>query len=640
VSVETNGVAAHFPRVLPFAHDGFGQDDEWVAANFTNATEILAMGYPQWVDAQVGEGLTNGLYKFTATVPDDPLETTCITVGALSVAVTNSGEYVFLLGKGINYPLSVYPENATNIVYTAVDDVQMLRTAPWTQLRGGSSGCWSTDSGTLEMSVPVFPLVPGSEPAHIVWTPTLGVSPGTWQPGPLDCTRTFTAVLADAPWFMPSPSFAWSSVGEAPVSIGEPVSESTVMTCTFPAAYGKNVQMLLDVEVGPIHLQSVFSELVENFDEGDSESEYLGDVGPSLLVDASPSVVFFEKGVGNTTSAGFACRYNVESAGTFTLGMSNGECMVRDSEWNLVQNGYTWRIEGAGSGAKHFSVYSPECSSSPSGTVFTVTFTPDEESGTMTDAVSVTYVAVSVVAKAKWPNNQIRKTLGVFEDAYIYMSPMVQNLTLSGEGAIAGNGSWCYDYTAPSNATTDIIRNSDGTEVCSLDIIAPSGYEAFLTQVVDHASHVCEAGSFELNFKLDLLPKTVSFANIEVMEQGMTSTNATGYFSEAAHTNLLLHSHLQGAWRWYEIGSIDNDAGGDKVGVLELSQPWNAGGFMTWPIPNVYRQKGGSWISEPFCNTDQGVTLEPNGTVWVEKFNYIESCTTNRQFNGWIRTGQ
>ena len=62
VSVTTNGVAAFLPRTLPFLHSGFGQDDEWVTANFTNATEILAVGYPQWVDAQVGEGLTNGLH--------------------------------------------------------------------------------------------------------------------------------------------------------------------------------------------------------------------------------------------------------------------------------------------------------------------------------------------------------------------------------------------------------------------------------------------------------------------------------------------------------------------------------------------------------------------------------------------------
>ena len=107
VSVTTNGVAAYLPRELPFPHDGFGQDAEWVTANFTNATEILAIGYPQWVNAQVGEGLTNGLYKFTVTIPDDPPETVQLVVGDLSVAVTNAGEYVFLLEKGIDYEYGI-----------------------------------------------------------------------------------------------------------------------------------------------------------------------------------------------------------------------------------------------------------------------------------------------------------------------------------------------------------------------------------------------------------------------------------------------------------------------------------------------------------------------------------------------------
>ena len=88
-------------RELPFAHVGFGQDAEWVAASFTNATEILAMGYTQWVDAQVGSGLENGLYKLTATLAEDPPETTWLTVGDYSVAVTNDGEYAFLLEKGV-----------------------------------------------------------------------------------------------------------------------------------------------------------------------------------------------------------------------------------------------------------------------------------------------------------------------------------------------------------------------------------------------------------------------------------------------------------------------------------------------------------------------------------------------------------
>ena len=280
------------------------------------------------------------------------------------------------------------------------------------------------------------------------------------------------------------------------------------------------------------------------------------------------------------------------------------------------------------------------CSSSPSGTVFTVTFTPDEGAGSMSGTTSVTFVEVATVAKVRWPNDRSRRTLGVCEEVYIYLLPMVQSLSLSCKGTISGNGSWGYDYTAPSNAETDVIRTIDGTQVCSFDVIAPSGYESVLTQVVDRATHEREAGSFEMLFKLALLPKSVSFSNIEVMEQGMAAANAVGYFSEIAHTNLLEHSHVQGAWRWVGVGVGDNEVGGDTVGVMELFPPWGSGGFLSWPIPNVYRRKGETCISEPFCNTDQSVTLEPNGTVWLEKFNRIESCTTNRHFNGWIRTNQ
>ena len=116
ILVATNGIERFIPRQLPFEHNGFGQDSEWVAANFTNASEILSVGYSEWVDDQVGVNLTNGLYKLTVTVPEKPLETTQLNVGDYSVAVTNAGEYVFLLEKGVNYPLSFYGD-MDNLVY-------------------------------------------------------------------------------------------------------------------------------------------------------------------------------------------------------------------------------------------------------------------------------------------------------------------------------------------------------------------------------------------------------------------------------------------------------------------------------------------------------------------------------------------
>ena len=106
-TVTANGVSATLPRELPFAHDGFGQDAEWVQANFTNAAEILAAGYPQWVDAQIGA--SPWLYRFSVVFADDPPEATLLEVGDVTVAVTNAGEYVFLLEKEIDHAIRTFP---------------------------------------------------------------------------------------------------------------------------------------------------------------------------------------------------------------------------------------------------------------------------------------------------------------------------------------------------------------------------------------------------------------------------------------------------------------------------------------------------------------------------------------------------
>jgi len=258
VSIATNGVAALLPRTLPFPHSGFGQDDEWVEANFTNATEILTVGYPQWVNDQVGDGLTNGLYKLSVTVADDPPETTFLSVGDLSVAVTNAGEYVFLLGKCIDYPLAVFPETATNFVYAAVDDIPSLRSLPMRGMRGGlNDGRWTRDEGRLELIVPIYPLVPFSPSSHIVWTSNLSVSPENWQPSELNDSETFTAILSDVPCFVSS-TLSWNTSDPSIVSISTSVAQSTQMTAHYPAADTQQVSLSLEVDVGACTLHSYY----------------------------------------------------------------------------------------------------------------------------------------------------------------------------------------------------------------------------------------------------------------------------------------------------------------------------------------------------------------------------------------------
>ena len=208
VSVTTNGVAAHLPRILPFPHNGFGQDAEWVTANFTNAAEILSVGYPQWVDAQVGEGLTNGLYKLSVAVADDPPETTFLSVGDHSVAVTNTGEYVFLLEKGPAYDLTVFPPSS-NVTISAVDDVPIMRGAPILRSTGDADGGqWVPDSGSFWTDY-----VAGMGYARLWWLP--------WLCGSPDVTQLFDCMSG-------APSFIWTA--SEGLNIASPNSQTTEVT--------------------------------------------------------------------------------------------------------------------------------------------------------------------------------------------------------------------------------------------------------------------------------------------------------------------------------------------------------------------------------------------------------------------------
>ena len=223
VSVTTNGVAAHLPRILPFPHNGFGQDAEWVTANFTNAAEILSVGYPQWVDAQVGEGLTNGLYKFTVTIHDDPPETVQLVVGDLSVAVTNAGEYVFILEKGMDYEYGIIPF-MTNVSYSAVDDVPQTRgtvRGGRRSLPGDAMRTWTVDGGY------------GNEPqteyalGRVWWLPFFFGSPYVSHIGPENDTQTFAANFVDCRQ-PPVASYLWSASNG--LTVQSPNAQTTQIT--------------------------------------------------------------------------------------------------------------------------------------------------------------------------------------------------------------------------------------------------------------------------------------------------------------------------------------------------------------------------------------------------------------------------
>ena len=630
-SVTTNGVTAYLPRELPFAHDGFGQDAEWVAANFTNATEIAAAGgYAAWVDAQVGTDLTNGLYKLTVTVPDDPPETTQIVVGDLSVAVTNAGEYVFLLGKGILYPFSASADCATNFSFVAEDDIALTRLlGAGPVLRTGSSdeGRWIIDD-TYVFLPPNY--------RYCLYEPALEVVPDRWEPSVFSPEKTFTAVIHDIPWFAPSPIYQWTSCGGADVAIANPDQPITSMACPFPASHGSDVDLRLTALVGSVPLQADFHSSTESYNVGDYDSMTpVNGATPALVMESYPSVVFFEKGQPNFETSDVACRYRTASAGTFTLMLSGDACSVVDMENNVVSSGYTWRVEDACSGVRHFTAASTMKSSSPDGTAFAVTFTPDEGDNALSGAAGVVFVEWETETRATWPSDRRRKTIGVCEEVNITVNPKLSSLNLTTASSSAslltrGNGRW--KYTAPEHQTRDTIFASGFGSLCRFNVVAPSGYEAQLKTIeVSANNEPGVAGGYALNFDLTVLPTNVSFYAIKIREVGRTSANPTGYFAEPQNLQYLAHSAAAGADVWVPVYKGNKCV--DRAQMSELSSPWGAGGSMTWPIPNEYARLQGNSEGTYFCNTDQSFFVDTDGTSRLEKFGWFAEVTTNRVFN-------
>ena len=243
VVVTTNGITRTIPRELPFEHDGYGQDESWVRANFamlqdidaslTNVEQVLSIGYTNWVDWLVGVGQLNGLYKFTAEFTEDPPETTQFWIGDFSLAVTNAGKYVVVLEKGEEYEFGTWPFN-DDVDYWAqddlADDAPMLTT--WC---GGqeSPGEWTIDGGWNWFWQPDLSEW-GYQNGYCCMMPTLRGSPDIVHLRQESFPARFEADLIDFP-HSETVGYLWSTPDEN-IVIHSPNSRGTdVSASSFPA---------------------------------------------------------------------------------------------------------------------------------------------------------------------------------------------------------------------------------------------------------------------------------------------------------------------------------------------------------------------------------------------------------------------
>ena len=631
ILVATNGVERFIPRQLPFEHNGFGQDNEWVAANFTNAEEILSVGYSEWVDDQVGVNLTNGLYKLTVTVPEKPLETTQLNVGDYSVAVTNSGEYVFLLEKGVNYPLSVFPKTATNFLYAAVDDLEgNLQDCNQARFAFPEQyGEWSEDVGDAVIIQP-------SRDANgsMLFKPILSVSPKRWNPSWQNRSCVFTAELKDVRRYIPR-TYRWYSSG-ADVDIKNPTGETTEIVCKFPYGESDMISLWLEATVVNERMEvgfrcPVFGNVGCDYKEYWKDGALTNSLPTEVTVSAVPEVLIFDMGNTDELRADVACLYQVHNAGRITLNIENGSnCVVKDFDGNLIQDGFSWDVEENSKGAKYFSVKGINKSSLATGTVFRATYTADSSSENMVDSARVAMYQVNTVTTSILEPKS-RRDLGVRERVSIFISPLPDDVNVV-SGVDGGhikrweenNNQWIY--TAPACRTNDLVQFSVGdvNHYIPFEVYEPTGLAASRVQECSLTNEVGVAGAYLLVFENVLTPTNVSFDAIEVMEIGMVSTNAIGYFLDPSRASWLDHS-LCGANVW--SGANEPDIAGVNC---ECPPPWGGGGSYSWPIPIHWRVKSEPEIEKYLCTIEQFFSIDSNGTFKVSKFGYTGTCFTNR----------
>ena len=571
VSVATNGVATHLPRELPFPHNGFGQDDEWVMANFTNATEILAVGYPQWVDA-----------------------------------------------KGIDYEYGIIPF-MTNVSYSAVDDVPQTRGV----VRGGqrsspgdATRTWTVDGGY------------GNEPqteyafGRVWWLPFFFGSPDVSHIGPDDETQTFTANFADCRQ-LPAASYLWTASDG--LTVHSPNAHTTQITVdSMPSWAQANISVT--ATIGGHELNSY----LDGFTYGTNDTPQV-----HLSLDAPDTILVYTNIYTNAVSGllslsmtvdretnGILCLDCVQNAERVLLKDDvTGTTITLPCQWPITSDfSRAFRVEGL--------VASETCGD----VVFLGSFVSVGGDMDASDSVALTVADVWHLAVSEEPKERCRNTLGVGESVIFYYRPRdIQIASSATSGEFLSSVDGMLPYYAPYTQDVSNVALSLGEVTCNVpfSIIEPQGMvvESVETNAYEFAGY---AGIFEMTFHNRLVPTNVSFYAIETIEIPLVATNAIGYYAQPDRSDELDHGK-RGGGNWGGVGYGNEYI--DHVAAGYVAPPWGDGGSFTWPIPVAWRGRHDEGVTNVFYHADQRFELDANGTVRVFKFGYCGERTTNNIFS-------
>ena len=239
----------------------------------------------------------------------------------------------------------------------------------------------------------------------------------------------------------------------------------------------------------------------------------------------------------------------------------------------------------------------------------------------------MTAVRVEVETAVYVPIYRNRHHLGVGEIVRIYCFPRLQNIIwTNGFGRVLSTTSEYCRYDCAHIPCADFVGiQFSGVRYCvDFSVVAPMSYQIH-TIATNYLASIGQSGGFVAELYGSVLPKEVSFENVEIIEIPCVSVDAVGYYAQPSKVHLHDHGRY-GAGVWVNV-EIYNQMY-DCIAMEINSQPWSDGEF-SWPIPNAWRVKNDSGITNVFCNTDQRFRIFSSGKSSIEKFGILFESFTN-----------
>ena len=170
-----------------------------------------------------GKGSPTAILHFTLCTLHsncDPPETIQLLVGDFSIAVTNAGDYTFLLEKGVEYEYGTVPF-LSNVTYSAVDDVPLIRGGLRSLRTNGTLG--ETRSWTVDGGYQIEPQTADS-PGRFCWLPIFFGYPDMTHIGLDNNPMTFGATICD---YVGNDVVQYSWTASDGLAVGSPNSQTT-----------------------------------------------------------------------------------------------------------------------------------------------------------------------------------------------------------------------------------------------------------------------------------------------------------------------------------------------------------------------------------------------------------------------------